>query len=97
MPEMTQIEGVPDSEVAKPGMAHFAGSGPNGKTCGDCKFRGYSRQSKTERWSESTQRFVQRNYRVSSCLKFKSMTGAHGTPVEKHYDACKYFEQAPKD
>jgi hypothetical protein len=33
---MTQIDGVPDNSSRKAGMAHFAGTGPAGKTCGDC-------------------------------------------------------------
>jgi hypothetical protein len=30
--------------LTAPGMAHFAGSGPPGKTCCECKFRGYRRR-----------------------------------------------------
>jgi hypothetical protein len=33
---MTRIDGVPDNSSRKAGMAHFAGTGPAGKTCGDC-------------------------------------------------------------
>lgn len=91
----TQIDGVPDSEQAKPGMAFFAGTGPFDKTCGSCIFRGYSRQSSRSTWNEEKQQEFFRFYRVSSCAKFRSMTGHHGTPVDKDYAACKYYE--PKD
>ncbi len=37
MSYMTRLEGVPDRDDVKPGMAHFAGTGPSGKTCGKCK------------------------------------------------------------
>lgn len=38
MSYMTRLEGVPDTDDAKPGMAYFAGTGPIGKTCGKCEF-----------------------------------------------------------
>lgn len=34
---MTKIPGVPDNKTLVPGMAHFQGTGPFGKTCGACK------------------------------------------------------------
>jgi hypothetical protein len=36
---MTKLDGVPDREDAKPGMAFFANTGPFGATCGDCSHR----------------------------------------------------------
>lgn len=96
MSVFTQIEGVPDSSQAKAGMAFFEGTGPFGKTCGTCKFRGYTRQSSRSVWNEEKQQEVFRFYRVSSCAKYKSMTGHHGTPVDKDYGACKYYEAKDK-
>lgn len=93
---MTKIDGYPSSDQAIPGMAFFAGTGPEGKTCGDCKHRGYYRQSQRPTWNEARQEEVYRSYRVTSCAVFKKMAGHHGTPVEKDCKACKYFEQKPK-
>ena len=92
MSALTAIEGVPDSDDAVPGMAFFAGSGPSGKTCGGCKFRGYKRSGIYPKWNEALQREVYRTYNVQSCAKFKEMTGRHGSPVDKDNRACKYFE-----
>jgi len=90
---MTKIEGVPDSSEAKPGMAFYAGSGPQGKTCDDCIHRGYRRESQRGHWSQAAGREVFKTYRVRSCAQFKKLTGMHGMPVEDDYAACKYFEQ----
>ncbi len=93
---MTKLEGVPDSDAAKPGMAFFAGTGPYGATCGDCKLRGYQRQSMKGVWNEKLQQEVFRNYRVTSCQQYRRLTGHHGAPVDKDYPACKYFEAVEK-
>lgn len=82
MSTMTKIAGVPDSETAVAGMAYFAGTGPENKTCGDCKFHGYHR----------TRSNRQTTYHTSGCAKFKSMTGRHGPPVGNDNKSCKYFE-----
>jgi hypothetical protein len=39
MSHLTKIAGVPDKDRARPGMAHFAGSGPPRMTCGECIHR----------------------------------------------------------
>lgn len=93
---MTKVDGCPDSDVAKPGMAHFAGTGPFDKKCGDCKFKGYSRQSRKETWNERLQRMINRSYRTGACGMFLKLTGNHGPAVDKDWPSCKYFEQAPK-
>jgi hypothetical protein len=92
---MVKVAGVPDRSDAKPGMAFFAGTGPSGKTCGDCKNRGYYRQG-PEHWDETKQKMVSRGYRVQKCAQFKAMTGRHGTDVDAGYSACKYFEAKAK-
>lgn len=89
---MTKIEGVPDSDQALPGMAFFAGSGPDGKTCGDCKYRGLTRQSQKSKWSQMAQQFIHRTYRTKQCSMFKRLAGVHGSAVKADYAACKYFE-----
>lgn len=93
---MVKLPGVPSRDDAKPGMAFFAGTGPAGKTCGDCKLRGYSRESSHGHWNEARGQLVYRSYRVQKCAQFKKMTGHHGTDVNAEYRACKYFEQKQK-
>lgn len=93
---MTKIEGVPDSDQALPGMAFFAGTGPNGKLCKDCKFRGLTRTSSRSTYSEKLQQFVHKTYRTNQCQMFKRLSGNHGAAVGKDYPACKYFEEKSK-
>ena len=80
---LTNIPGQPRKEDALPGMAHFAGTGPINKKCGDCVFRGYFRHEFD----------VKRHY---GCRKSKSLTGKNGPEVQVEWRACKYFEQKPE-
>jgi hypothetical protein len=96
MSYMTKIDGVADADDALPGMAFFAGTGPYGKTCGDCKFRGLTRQSQKATYNEARQEFVHKSYRTTQCVMFKKLAGMHGTPVKADYPACKYFETKEK-
>ena len=72
---MTKIRGVPDRANLKPGMAHYDGSGPPGKTCGDCQHRGYM--------TEAGRRY--------GCAVFYKLTGKSGPAVGRYWRACKYF------
>lgn len=96
MDHMTKVEGVPSTDDAIPGMAFFANTGPYGKTCGDCKHRGLTRQSQKAVYNEAKQEFVHRSYRTTQCAMFKRLAGEYGTPVKGDYPACKYFEQKAK-
>lgn len=86
MSYMTKIEGVPDSDSAKPGMAYFAGTGPVDGRCGTCKFRGLTRVSRS---SEKT-------YRTQGCQIVRTMSGRYGPAVDKEWPACKYYEKKKK-
>jgi len=77
---MTKIEGCPDRVNAVPGMAYFSDTGPFATTCGECRYLGYSRESRSGKW-----------HRVSKCAKFKELTGRHGADVSKANASCKYF------
>jgi hypothetical protein len=96
MSYLTKLDGVPDSDQAKPGMAFFAGTGPAGKTCGDCKLRGYSRQSSRPSWNAKAMDYVHRAYRTTACQMFKKLTGIHGPTVKTDWPSCKYFEAKEK-
>jgi hypothetical protein len=65
-----------------PGMAHWAGSGPEGAKCGSCRFYGYS--------------FLKSNgdatNKEKACEKFWKSTGRHGGSLDKSQIGCKYFE-----
>jgi hypothetical protein len=74
---LTRIEGVPTRAEVKPGMAHFAYTGPAGKTCGDCA-------------ACQIQAGRRELYR---CATFKRLTGKIGNCIMKQFGACKYFEQ----
>jgi hypothetical protein len=79
-----------------PGMAFFAGTGPNGKCCEDCRFRGYRRDAKTGKWSEDLQSFTYNSYRVQGCEQYRRLTNQHGPEIPKQARSCKYFEDKTK-
>ena len=61
------------------GMAHFAGTGPRGATCGGCIH-----------WGNGTGQEA----RERGCSKFRSMTGCVSKMVPMFASACRYFEPA---
>lgn len=93
---MTKIEGVPDNAEAKPGMAFFAGTGPFAAKCGECVHRGYRRRSANGHYDPNTGETHHRIYHVGGCAMFHKLSGHHGPPIEKDWEACKYFERKPK-
>ena len=68
MSYMTKLEGVWDRDSVKPGMAYFAGSGPFGETCGNCKYFDTAR---------STHKKCK-----APCAMFKKLTG-RGAVVDR--------------
>jgi hypothetical protein len=64
------------------GMAHFAGTGPEGKTCGECYF-----------WANGnpSERLANRRVKPRACAKYRQLAGREGTPVPHHAGACRYF------
>jgi hypothetical protein len=69
-----------------PGMAHWAGSGPEGSVCGKCRSFGYE--------------FVKPNgdhsFKRSACGKFYTMTHRNGGSLDERQSGCKYFEKTPQ-
>ena len=66
-------------EASYEGMAHWAGSGPKGAKCRECR-----------NWGDGTgkkQKAMER-----PCDKFRRMTGTKSKKVPRHAAACKYFE-----
>lgn len=90
MSHLTKIPGVPDRSDVKPGMAHFAGTGPYGKTCGSCIHRGYWRKGK-DRVDPKTHMIESKQVKTTGCKMFLVLTHKHGPPVFKDWPACKHY------
>jgi hypothetical protein len=61
--------------ATRPGMAHFAFSGPAGRTCNECEFYGYPKGKGT----------------TLACAKYRAMMGMDGPPIPRGTPCCKYF------
>ena len=72
--------------LTAPGMAHWAGSGPEGAACGKCRFFGY----------EYTKSNGDHTFKRSACGKFYTMTRRHGGSLDERQIGCKYFEKNPQ-
>jgi hypothetical protein len=79
------------AQIAKtrPGMAHWAGSGPLGRVCAECAHLGYEQQVLN---AIGVVAATERRY---GCAKFLRLTGRHGPIVPKSAAACRHFE--PRD
>ena len=77
--DLTEINAEQAQSV--PGMAHFAGTGPNGKTCGQCEFWGYQRETKKGLKFQF------------SCKKYNQITGKNGSIIPGLTLACRYFDE----
>jgi hypothetical protein len=71
------------------GMAHFAGTGPAGKHCRDCWFKGYNCHVKNRHG-------ISKSSRSEGCEKFYRLTGEHGPAVRGDLHACRHFLERPK-
>jgi hypothetical protein len=71
----------------RPGMAHWAASGPFGATCGQCAFHGYWRQFRNRAGDTKTQ------FRKECCGQYRKMTSQHGDRVPGNTEACRYFQK----
>src|SRR5262245_43800608 len=78
----------PDPELARqiaasvPGMAHWAGTGPRGKHCGECKYLTF---------------IAVGTGKSARCGNYKMMMGAYDRgklPIQT--PACRHFEEAPR-
>jgi sarcosine oxidase delta subunit len=69
-----------------PGQAHWAGSGPSGKTCGDCACLGYYKQRRNARGD------IIRSEHTGGCRRFFELTGNHGPVIPASAGACRHFE-----
>lgn len=76
----------------QPGMAHWAGTGPRGKTCGQCVFKGFSYPGRevTNARTGNTHTVM---HRSNGCEKFYKMMRKVGADLPDKSFSCKYFEQ----
>jgi len=76
------------ARASHPGMAHFAGTGPAGKSCRECVF-----------WKHEPHAYRAKNGKYGGaikpavCMKYQQITLQEGSPVPDEARACKYFEQ----
>lgn len=81
-----------------PGMAHFAGSGPDGKRCSECRHLGdlpcWGRKARTTReLAELNEDAKPRRYELNACRKAADMFDGHVQKGGIQFNrACKYFE-----
>jgi hypothetical protein len=73
--------------ATRPGQAHWAGSGPNGKTCGDCAYLGYFKQHRNASGDTIS------SEHTGGCRRFFQLTGEHGAVVPRNAGACRHFQQ----
>jgi hypothetical protein len=69
------------------GMAHFAGTGPAGSTCRECRFWQHVQYGYHSRVGK-----YHGLIKPCACAKYRSITGRAGALVPDDAMACKYFE-----
>jgi len=71
-----------------PGMAHFAGSGPRGRTCRECIF-----------WAHQKNDYRSKNgkygglIKPAPCRKYQTFMRDQGGAIPDDAAACKYFDE----
>lgn len=95
IPEQSNLTVIDPALEAKrrqtyPGMAHFAGSGPTGKTCRGClEWTGCGEQ--TGYYSKNGRHGG--GLKPRPCAKYKSLMDSIGPGVPHTAPACKYFNE----
>jgi hypothetical protein len=77
--------------ATRPGQAHWAETGPIGKTCGDCAHLGYQRQHRNASGD------LVKSERTGGCQRYFQLTGKHGPVVPATAGACRHFESKGKN
>jgi len=73
--------------ISKPGMAHWAATGPLSATCKQCTHYGYWQQRNA--YGDELERPKRR---TACCEKFFKLTGKHGNSIPPDTEACRHFE-----
>ena len=88
---LTVVDKILDEQAAKTpvGMAFWAGTGPKGKTCRECRFYTFNGY-KSARGNKGGQ------LKNSPCQKFIALTnGVDTNRIPYDTSSCKYFDQNP--
>jgi hypothetical protein len=80
--ELTDVSSISRDQTAStvPGMAHFAGTGPFGATCGDCSF-----------WQT-----IPKSQRMHCAKYVRMTKDKVKKPVPSRTPACRHFEERLK-
>jgi hypothetical protein len=73
--------------TTRPGMAHWANSGPFGTVCGECAHLGYFKTRRTMAGD------MIKAQHVRACAKYRALTGKHGAVLPANTPSCRYFER----
>src|SRR5262245_38293745 len=87
---MTQThppELVQQIRASEPGMAHWAGSGPAGKTCGECQHWNFWRQIRNASGA------VICTEQHKGCQKYQQLTNKKGPEISRQLPACRHFQE----
>jgi hypothetical protein len=89
-PNLTQAH---PSELAQqirntaPGQAHWAGTGPAGRTCGECEHFNYWRQIYNRSGA------ITHTEQHQGCKKYEQLTNKKGPKIDKQLLACRHFQE----
>lgn len=83
----------PDGVLTPAGMAHWAGTGPLGTTCRECRY-----WAATGKWTTEAGPAGGGNPLPSRCRRYKQlgMVKVSGPPLPHDTPSCKHFEASPK-
>ena len=73
--------------TTRPGMAHFANTGPFGTICGECAHWGHHKTRRTPAGDAI------KTQHVRACAKYHELTGKHGAVLPANTPSCRHFER----
>lgn len=85
---LTASPADPMARASFPGMAHFAGTGPAGKTCRECIF-----------WKHAPHDYRSKNggyggkIKPAECAKYRQLSGDKGRAVPDNARSCRHYEE----
>src|SRR5262249_53712353 len=77
--------------TTRPGMAHWANSGPFAASCGECIYLGYDKVRRTMAGD------AVKTKHVRACAKFHELTSKHGAVLPANTQSCRYFERRKEE
>jgi hypothetical protein len=77
--------------TSRPGMAHFANTGPFGTTCGECMYFGYHKARRTAAGDPIKSKHVR------ACAKYYELTGKHGAVLPANTPSCRHFQRRQEE